>query len=258
MKKFIHTLKKKADKDDPKSLNELAFEYYAGKNIKKNNKLAVKLWLKSAKQKYPMAYYNLGYMYYNGFGVTKNIKKAIYYHELSCKIKHKYQTTSLFWLAYNIYLNKISGKPNIKKGLKYLEAAANKNLLNAQYFLSLYYGKGLIFYQDNYNKIKKNDEYKIKVNNAKSLKYLKMAALNKYIPAIIDLSDRYLLGRHVKKDLKKAWNYLNLIPNLNNNKMLSNMTLPDKDKAHMKKTIINQKKRIITLINSVKKKSGII
>ena len=254
MKKFIHTLKKKADKDDPKSLNELAFEYYAGKNIKKNNKLAVKLWLKSAKQKYPMAYYNLGYMYYNGFGVTKNIKKAIYYHELSCKIEHKYQTTSLFWLAYNIYLNKISGKPNIKKGLKYLEESAKRNLVNAQWFLALFYKDGKVSYQDQQDPKKKVHEYKIKVNKAKTIKYLEMASINNFIPATSLLASCYINGFGVKKDYTTAYVLLDSIKFSNNSKMISSMTLTQEDKKHLKKTIINQKKRVLYLLNKLKKK----
>ena len=253
---YLDSIIKKAENGDPKFQHELAFEYFSGKKIKKNNFLAVKWWLRSAKKKYGKAYYNLAYMYFTGSGVAKDLNKAIKYHVLSSQKKHIYQSVSIFWLGYNVYINQISGKPNIKKGIKFLEKAAKMNLVNAQYLLSTYYLKGEIFYKDQYISKRKLNYVKIKPDKIKSLKYLKMAFDNKFIPATVELSRRYLFGDGVRKNIKKSFFYLSTIPNLNNSRMLSDMTLPKKEKVFLKKKIIAQKRKVLSLIKKIERKAA--
>ena len=253
MNRYLDIIRKKAEKGDPKFQHELAFEYFSGKKLKKDDSLAVDWWLKSAKKKYGKAYYNLAYMYFTGCGVAKNLKKAIKYHVLSSKKKHPYQAVSVFWLGYNIYLNQISGEPNITKGIKFLEKAAKMNLVNAQFLLSTYYHKGQIFYKDQYISKRKLNYIKIKPNKIKSLKYLKLAFKNKFIPANVELCRRYMFGDGVRKNVKKSYYYLSSIPNLNNSRMLSEMTLPEKEKIILKKEIIKQKRKIMSLLKRLEK-----
>ena len=56
------------------------------------------------------------------------------------------------------------------------------------------------------------------------------------------------------KDLEKAYVLLDSIKFSNNSKMISSMTLTQEDKKYLKKTIINQKKRVLYLLNKLKKK----
>lgn len=256
MSRYIDKIRKKAEQGDPKFQHELAFEYFSGNKIKKNNSLAVDWWLRSAKKKYGKAYYNLAYMYFTGSGVAKNLNKAIRYHVLSSQKKHAYQSVSIFWLGYNVYINQISGKPNIKKGIRFLEKAAKMNLVNSQFLLSTYYHKGEIFYKDQYMSKRKLNYVKIEPNRIKSLKYLKMAFENKFIPAAVELSRRYLFGDGVRKNIKKSYSYLSSIPNLNNSRMLNDMTLPIKEKIFLKKKIISQKRKILSLINKIERKAA--
>ena len=253
MSRYLDIIRKKAEKGDPKFQHELAFEYFSGKKLKKDDSLAVDWWLKSAKKKYGKAYYNLAYMYFTGSGVSKNLEKAIKYHVLSSKKKHSYQAVSFFWLGYNIYFNHISGKPDVNKGLRFLAKAASMNLVNAQVLLSSYYDKGEIFYNDIYNSASKLNYIKIRPNKVKCIKYLKMAVKNKFIPSTAELINKYLKGDGVKKNIKKAYFYLSTIPNLNNSKMLSEMTLPENEKIILKRKIKAQKRKIMSLIKKINK-----
>lgn len=253
MSRYIERIKKKALQGDSNAQHELAFEYFSGKKIKKNNSLAVEWWHKSAGNKFPKAYYNLAYMYFTGLGVEKSLDKAIKYHELSTKKKHTYQAVSLFWLGYNVYLNGISGKPNIKKGLEYLEKAAKKNLVNAQFLLSSYYASGEVFYKDQYISKRKINHTKIDLDKSKSLKYLKLAAKNKFIPAVIELCRKYSKGDGVRKNIAIASKYLDQLQNLNNGRMINKMTLPENDKKKLKKTIGNMKRKIVFELKKIEK-----
>jgi len=77
MKKNIKLLILKAKKGNPKSQHELAFEYWSGKNLKKDYSEAMRLWKLSASKGFAKAYYNLGCMYMNGWGTHINYKKSI-------------------------------------------------------------------------------------------------------------------------------------------------------------------------------------
>ena len=76
MKKKIKSLISRANKGDPKSLHELAFEYWEGKNLEQDFSKALKLWKLSASKGFAKACFNLGAMYFNGNGVPVNYKKS--------------------------------------------------------------------------------------------------------------------------------------------------------------------------------------
>ena len=60
MKKEIKSLILKANKGDPKSQHDLAFNYWTGKNLKQDSSEAMKWWKLSASKGFGIAYFNLG------------------------------------------------------------------------------------------------------------------------------------------------------------------------------------------------------
>jgi len=60
----------------------------------------------------------------------------------------------------------------------------------------------------------------IKINKVKAFKYYLMAAKNKFIPALITVSDMYGNGIGTKKDPKKSYEYLKLVSKSNNDNLI--------------------------------------
>ena len=83
----IMWLKKAADLNDDTALYNLALRYLNGYDgIEPDEKLAVKLFRKSAKQEHPSAYYALYKCYTNGRGVRKNRQLALKYLRKSAEL----------------------------------------------------------------------------------------------------------------------------------------------------------------------------
>jgi len=232
MKKEIKSLILKAKKGDPKSQHELAFEYWAGENLKKDFSEAMKWWKLSASKGFGKACFNLGAMYFNGDGVPVNYKKAYYYLNLSIKKKHSTLSTSYFFLGNKFYLDGKYGKKNIKKGIKYLEIAARKNCIRSQFLLASYY-------DDTEEKI-----YNIKKDNAKAFKYYKMTADKTFVPGLTITCTMYAEGRGVKKNIKKATKYLNMIKTTDSNKLINELPFFPKDKIKLKKMVKKYEDRV--------------
>ena len=101
----IMWLKKAADLNDDTALYNLALRYLNGYDgIESDEKMAVKLFRKSAKQDHPSAYYALYKCYTNGRGVRKNCQLALKYLHKSAKL----------------------GYPKARKVLKKLEETQNE------------------------------------------------------------------------------------------------------------------------------------
>ena len=103
MKKEIKSLILKANKGDPKSQHDLAFNYWTGKNLKQDSSEAMKWWKLSASKGFGIAYFNLGRMYYYGDGAPVNYKKAYYYLNLSTKKNMKLNLQHIFLLEINFF-----------------------------------------------------------------------------------------------------------------------------------------------------------
>ena len=72
----IDLLMEKARQGDMYAQNDLGNKYLEGKEIQKNEALAIEWYKKSAEQGFSRAYYNLGACYYNGTGVPKDLLEA--------------------------------------------------------------------------------------------------------------------------------------------------------------------------------------
>jgi len=240
MKKKIKSLILKAKKGNPQSQHELAFEYWSGENLKQDFSEAMKWWKLSASKDFGKAYYNLGAMYANGDGVPVNYKKAYYYHNLSTKKKHTHQSTSYFFLGQNFFLEGKCGKKNTKKGIKYLEIASKKNLIAAQYILGSYYETG-------------EKKFNIKKDKIKAFKYFKMSADNKFIPGLRIIASKYANGEDVNQDLEKAYNYLNMIEAIDNDKLIDDMAIYPDVKIKLKKMINKEKIRVSKMLFNIRK-----
>ena len=223
----------KAKKGDAEAQHLIAFNYWAGEDFAVDYSKAMKWWKLSAKKGYGKAYFNLAMMYFNGDGVPVNLKASYKYHNLSIKKKHKYQSTSYYFLAKKFYMDGLLKKKDIKKGVKYLEMAGKKGDFSSTFQLgNMYDSKSNIF-----------DEYGVKKDDKKAFKFYKMAADNKFIPAVAQVIAMYSNGQGVKKDYKMAIKYINLIKGSDNNDLINNTALLPDAKKSLKAMIKKMKKK---------------
>lgn len=74
-----------AEKGNPEAQVNIAFMYYCGMHVEKNQKTAAEWYLKAAQQNNATAQFSLGTQYENGEGVTKNPEEAYFWYSLAEK-----------------------------------------------------------------------------------------------------------------------------------------------------------------------------
>ncbi|MBZ0182186.1 MAG: dynamin family protein [Melioribacteraceae bacterium] len=164
---------KSAEYENDNSLNQLGLFYLNGIGVDKDEQKAFNYFLRASKQINSEAFTNLGLCYLNGIGVDKDLNKSKYYFEKGASFNNP---IAQYHLAYHlifeekssfseaeILLQKTSkagflpaavlyGKllvagevipKNIDLGLKFLEAAANKNDAESIVFLAEYFSKSI-------------------------------------------------------------------------------------------------------------------
>ncbi|MGK0387252.1 MAG: TPR repeat protein, partial [Patiriisocius sp.] len=164
--------------EDPFAIYNLGYMYFFGKGVEKDIDKAIVLYKRAALLDDPFAQYNLGCILFpkSSNKVIANEKLAIEYFRKSSKNEF---TPAIIKLA-NIYLTKSKKKNKriyLTIALQYLEKAAQKNNIAAQYKLAMLYEKGKDVQQ---NKIKANFWFKeaCKNNHLISCKKLMAIAAN--------------------------------------------------------------------------------
>ena len=144
--------------------------YLNGQGTEKDLEQGFKFIEKSATKGYLEAMYLCGYCYDLGIGVTQNDEKAVKWYVLAADNGHLGAMTRL---AMILMSSKRNVKRDLDRGLSYLLTAANKNYMDAQYFLAYCYFKGI--------GVEKSDE--------EYLKWLNLAAANGHKKAIERLKE---------------------------------------------------------------------
>ena len=232
MKKKIKLLISKAKKGNVEAQHELGLCYVLGKGVEQNYNKAMKWWKSASLKGFGKAHYNMGCLYRNGHGTPMNLEKAFYYFNLSIKKEHAYQVHSYLILGKLFFIDGNFVKKNINKGIKYMQIAAEKNFVNAQYLLATIYDGSI------------DEGIEIKINKVKAFKYYLMAAKNKFIPALIRVSDMYGNGIGTKKDPKKSYEYLKLVSKSNNDNLIDSFKLLPAATISLKKLAKQQKLRV--------------
>lgn len=131
-----------AKNEDANAINELAYRYYLGKDISKDEKKAFKLWKKADEKDSINAKGNLAYCYYFGKGTEKNQKLAFSLFE---ELLYKYgKEQARYYLGECYYLG-IAVKKDYKKAFEFFSQACKNNPqdLDSKYYLATmyYYGQ---------------------------------------------------------------------------------------------------------------------
>lgn len=248
----LETINKMVEERDSDAINELAYRYFYGKGIEKNQEKAFELWTdayymgndkatynlalcllegeginkdekkafeilnKLANEKgYIKSFYCLGDIYYYGLGVDVDFDKAIFYYKETLK-RDPHNLKAKYSIAHAYYIG-TGVKQNYEQAYKmFYDLVYNDNYEEAVFFLGEFYYLGRIV-QQNYQKAMEHFN--------KSLSYNKNVNSSKYY-----LGEMYLLGRGVDIDCQKAKMYFEDILNEND------------DNAYYKLSVIYQGK----------------
>lgn len=116
------------------ALNNLAVLYEAGDGVDRDNNRAIELFKRGAEQGHPLAMYNLGIHYRTGFGVKRNLGQAAEYFARAADAGYvsAMVETGLALLAGR-------GVSNPRRGITWLQSAANQGATRANFWLGYYY-----------------------------------------------------------------------------------------------------------------------
>ena len=119
------------------ALNNLAVLYEAGDGVDSDNTKAIELFKRGAEQGHPLAMYNLGVHYRNGFGVKRNLTQAAEYFARSADAGY---VSAMVEIGRALLSGR--GVSNPRRGVAWLQSAANQGATRANFWLGYYYYVG--------------------------------------------------------------------------------------------------------------------
>jgi len=191
--KNLSSLKKKAKNGNVVSQHKVGSYYY-----KKKDYLNTLYWWKLAglENDYGKSLFNLGVMYQNGEGVKQDYKKSKKYILESIK-KLDCPLDSAYFCLGTIYRNGVGVSKNIPKGLNFYKLSAGQGNVAAMETLGLIYS---------------GDAISKKYTNKKlGFQYYLRAAAKGFAVAQYHTALCYLHGEGVKKSIKYAIYFFNLV-----------------------------------------------
>jgi hypothetical protein len=123
---------------DPKTQDDLGWKYQKGNGVKKDLKMAVYWYQKSAEQGYANGQNNLGWMYQNGLGVKKDLVLAASSYRKAAEQGHATAQDNMAWM----YQYGLGVTQDYKIAKDWLEKAADKGHPNAINGLGYAYQNG--------------------------------------------------------------------------------------------------------------------
>lgn len=183
------------------AINELAYRYFNGIGIEKNQKKAYELWCDSASFGNIDARYNVALCYLFGEGTLKNEEKALkIFENLEENNNH---IKSILYLG-EIYYFGLGQNIDYQKSMHYYNKVLkmDSNNLRAKFCIAYAYcsGKG----------VERNFEIAYKM-------FKDLVEKNNYEEAFFYLGEFYYLGRVVQQDYQKALLYFNKSLSFNKN-----------------------------------------
>lgn len=217
----VESYKTKANNNDATAQNNLGVCYLYGKGVEKNGQKAVELFRKSAEQGNAVGQANLARCYWNGLGVEKDYNEAFAWAKKSAVQDNAaaYNLLGVFYQygdSYKVFptdtvqakryytmsaeqgfalaqwnLGTIQKITNKEDYLKWIKAAAEQGLADAQNDLGNAYFLGNIVKQD----------------YSEAVKWYKLAAEQGFASAQMQLGHIYYTGKGVKIDDNEAVRY---------------------------------------------------
>jgi len=240
-KLFVDRVLKQAQEGDPLAQTNLGMMYLAGKGVLRNNKQALKCFIRATEQNFGLAYYMLGQVYRHGIGIKKSIKEAIKWHLKAFDqgmIRSKCSLTTLY--IDRLLIDQCENgeelvndtKEEHKRGIEWLVNMAGKEGdKNAQAALGLMYcmGKGVeqniklgmewvnmaTEYKESYllsnnylinaiGDLYYDGMFGIPVDYEKAIELYRKAAQSGMMAAQKNLAKMYLKGKGTEQDLIQA------------------------------------------------------
>lgn len=183
--KYSKELEKKALSGDVIAQNNLGVCYSEGNGVAKDNKEALKWYLKAANQGYKTAQYNLALDYYHGNdAVGQDYVEAAKWFTKAAEQndkKSQYMLGIIYHFGYGV-------EKNYTQAFKWFEKAAKQGDATSQFYMGWYYGSGNGVAQD----------YKQSVN------WYHLASEKGNASAYYNMGVYYLNGQGVDKDYEQA------------------------------------------------------
>lgn len=191
------------DAGDAEAINELAYRYFYGEGIEKNQEKAFELWANASLMGNIKATYNVALCFLNGEGTYKDEKQA--FNILNRLANEKGHIKSIFYLG-EIYHFGLGVDVDYEKAMFYYKETLKKDPhnLRAKYCIAYAYYAG--------TGVEKSYEQAYKM-------FYDLVHKDNYEEAAFHLGECYYLGRSVQQDYQKAFEYFNRA--LNSDKVYS-------------------------------------
>lgn len=189
----LEMINKMADEGDPEAINELAYRYFHGEGIEKNQAKAFELWVDLMLKGNIKAEYNVALCFLFGEGTFKDEKQA--FDMLNKLANEKGHVKSIFYLG-EIYHFGLGVDVDYEKAMFYYKEALKKepHNLKAKYCIAYAYYAG--------TGVEKSYEQAYKM-------FYDLVHKDNYEEATFHLGECYYLGRYVQQDYQKAFEYFN-------------------------------------------------
>ena len=189
----LDSIFEKVNQGDSEAINELAYRYFYGEGIEKNQEKAFELWTDASLRGNIKATYNAALCFLYGEGTYKDEKQA--FNMLNKLANEKNHTKSTIYLG-EIYHFGLGVDVDYEKAMFYYKKALKKepHNLRAKFYIAYAYyaGEGV---EKNYEKA-----YKM---------FYDLVHKDNFEEATFYLGECYYLGRYVQQDYQKAFQYFN-------------------------------------------------
>lgn len=173
-KKAIQLYKRAADEGIPEAMYNIAFMYFNGKGVQKNNTTGIKWLNRAANINYPLAQFSLGMVYENGqYGEKVNYQKAYQFYKQAADNRY---LDAIFRLGLVYMSGELGINKDDKNAAYYLEWAGNGGIPEAQFYTAENYRYG----------------YGVKKNKVTAYKWYYLAA--ERLPAAVINEDLGIFG----------------------------------------------------------------
>ena len=133
----MENYEKASDAGYVSALNNLAVLYETADGVERDDKRAIELYKRGADQGHPLAMYNLAMHYRNGYGVRRSLSQAAEYFSKAADAGY---VSAMVEMGRALVAGQ--GISNPRRGMDWLQRAANQGSGRAKWLLGVYYYLG--------------------------------------------------------------------------------------------------------------------
>jgi len=196
----LDKLKQRAENGDGKAQLKLAQTFAERKGNRRYAKLAVKWYIKAARQKISQAEYELAMFYAGGYAGPMNMIKTKVWLQRAADQGHGPAQTELNKIVKDENeLRNYMDTADVEMSLRTMRELAETGYAPVQFFLGMMYARGYI-----------SDDFSVGQSYKQAIYWYKQASDNGHADASYNLSLMYAKGKGVRKNKTMFINYLRI------------------------------------------------